>query len=173
MKSSWIDFWDAKERMQGPFWDTYAAFFAEHVRAVIPFAHSDILLDLGCGNGKILSLLAPSVQAAYGLDTSPSLIKRCKSDYAHIQNMFFDTIPQQDYTNISSLDLPPFNIIICSSILQYYESPAHVKALLVDLKKIIAPNALLLFADMLLDYNILRDLAGSLYGGHYLRHLMV
>lgn len=48
---------------------------------LVPFPRSDLLLDLGCGDGRHLELLADDGQPAIGLDLSPHLLEAARARF--------------------------------------------------------------------------------------------
>ncbi len=77
------------------------------------------ILDIGCGNGSILSNLQNKGFELYGIDGSESGIKIAKQSFPEI-NFFVGDIT----TNISDiLPIKEFDLIICTEVIEHIYSP--------------------------------------------------
>ena len=68
------------------------------------------VLDLGCGNGDLLALLAPSV--GVGVDIDSVVVEKARLRYPNLN--FYETAIE----DIATLNLSPFDYVICSGTLQ-------------------------------------------------------
>ncbi len=59
------------------FYDEYEELYSSYLQLLYPLAVSSVL-DIGCGNGKLLKLLQNNDFDAYGIDRSSEMIKRAK-----------------------------------------------------------------------------------------------
>ncbi len=163
--SSWIDYWNGNEAMTGDLWKAQSDFFVRQVSNVIAFGPDDVVLDIGCGNGHVIASLAERVREAHGADTSQSSVERARGHFSGQANLHFHALAPDKYLAVDSLPLPPVTRILCVSVLQYYRSTDEIRTLLMNAKKIAAPGCQMLLADLLVDYNIYKDIAGVLLGG--------
>ncbi len=162
--AGWIDYWNRKDTMSGEFWRKQAFFFADQIIREIPFGPDDVVLDIGCGKGHVLAALASRIREGIGLDTSAACIEESIARYGTTGNLRFQTLPQ-DYLAIDSLSLKPPTRILCVSVAQYYKSLDELQTLIRNARKIAAPGCRMLIADLLTDYNLIKDITGVLWGG--------
>lgn len=165
MVRSWVEYWNREDAMEGNAWIRQSEFIARRIREEFSFTDTDALLDLGCGRGHVVAALAPFLREAHGADTSVHCIAEAGKRYARIPNLFFHHLDPESYPEIDRLPPRGLNFIFCISVLQYYKSIGEVRTLIARAKKIAAPGCRLLFADLLIDYNIYKDVAGVLLGG--------
>lgn len=59
------------------FYDEYETLYSSYLQLLYPL-HVNSVLDIGCGNGKLLKLLADNDFNAFGIDRSEEMIKRAK-----------------------------------------------------------------------------------------------
>ena len=59
------------------FYDEYEELYSSYLQLLYPLAVNSVL-DIGCGNGKLLKLLSDNDFNAYGIDRSSEMIKRAK-----------------------------------------------------------------------------------------------
>lgn len=78
----------------------------------LTFSRSDILLDLGCGHGRLFPIFLNLVDKIYGVDVSDHMIEFAKEKYAENERVF---LKRSDITN---LDYPEdfFDKIICYGV---------------------------------------------------------
>jgi SAM-dependent methyltransferase len=61
---------------------------------VLPFvSKDDVIMEVGCGNGRLLKWVAPACKEAIGLDTSPAMLKRARERLQGIPNVRLKRIP--------------------------------------------------------------------------------
>jgi len=79
---------------------------------------NDILLDLGCGEGFLISFL-PDLKKIVGIDISQIALKKAKKILKHKLNV------QLQWGNAQKLDLPnqSFDKVICSETLEHLPNP--------------------------------------------------
>jgi 2-polyprenyl-3-methyl-5-hydroxy-6-metoxy-1,4-benzoquinol methylase len=111
------------------------------LKALLPkrFARPPRVLDVGCGPGHFLQMLLREIPgaAAYGMEPSASAI-------AAAPNGIRERIMCGDIVRDgNSLGPEPFDLIICSEVLEHVENPANVVDAIVRLA---ASDALILFS---------------------------
>ncbi len=163
--ADWIDYWNDKDSMSGEFWQKQADFFVRQVRREMSFGPEDIVLDIGCGQGHVLAALAPLVKEALGMDTSSACVRTASTRYAAVPNLRFQVLPPENYLAVDAIPVTNVTRILCVSVVQYYKSLDELHALVRNAKKIAAPGCRMVIADLLLDYNLFKDIAGVLLGG--------
>tara|TARA_R110002049_G_scaffold270669_2_gene447682 strand:+ start:2824 stop:3534 length:711 start_codon:yes stop_codon:yes gene_type:complete len=107
----------------------------------------DNLLDLCCGNGLITSSLSQHVQKTVGIDFSAPLIQNAN------QNNLSENVEYilSDVKNLSEYEIKyeqKFDKVLCYEALAFFDED-DLKGLLLDLKKIISPDATVLIASVL------------------------
>ncbi len=162
---NWIDYWNQEDAMSGRLWQAQADFFVRRLLKVLPFGPDDVLLDIGCGNGLVTAALAPRVREAHGADTSSARVREASERCAAAQNLHFHVLPPERYLDIHELPLPKVTRILCVSVVQYYKSLDELRLLVANAKKLAAPGCRMLVADLLIDYNLYKDITGVLLGG--------
>jgi len=90
----------------------------------IPFRGDEIVLDIGCGDGKITKEITTKVPdgKVIGIDPSANMIEECKKSYADIKNLSFVQAGAENF----HLDIP-FDLIVSFFALHYVAD--HLKAL--------------------------------------------
>lgn len=73
----------------------------------------ETVLDIGCGDGKISSLIAEKAGSVVGIDISPSMIEFAKKQYGS-ENLFFEV---QDATNLPFKE--SFDSVVSFTTLQW------------------------------------------------------
>lgn len=165
MAGNWIDYWNRKDSMTGELWQAQADFFVRQVSREVTFGPEDVVLDIGCGNGHVIAALATRVKEAHGADTSQVSVDQSAARYASVPNLHFHTLPPDDYLALDTLPMRDVTRMLCVSVVQYYKSINELRGLIARAKSIAAPGCLLLVADLLVDYNLYKDIAGVLLGG--------
>ncbi len=121
------------------------------------FSAQDRVLDIGCGPGHLLEILAPKVDKVCGVDVSSKYVQQCRSRLIRHHNAQVEQLGE-DYTDLSILGDERFNKIICLSVIQYYQEKDDVRRLMAAVKRVAAPGARFLIADILVDTGLLEDI---------------
>lgn len=145
--ASWIDYWDSQTIFL-PIMRRTARFFAEKVGTVLPLGRDTVLLDYGCGPGYLVEQLAGRVGELHGVDTSPRMIAECRRRFAGLPNVHFHQLDPKNGTDLSVLVPNRFSVIICLSVVQYFERLQQVEELIRSVASVAAPGARLLVADI-------------------------
>jgi SAM-dependent methyltransferase len=144
---NWIDYWDS-DTLFRPIMKSAARYFYAKARPVLRYDPRDVVLDFGCGPGYLAELLAESCREVHGVDTSARMIAECRARFAARPNMFFHRLDRDRYTDLSALGQGRFSLIVCLSVIQYFDSLASVELLLDSFRRAAAPGARLLVADI-------------------------
>jgi SAM-dependent methyltransferase len=164
MSKNWIEYWNQDGAMSGPVWQAYTEYFIKEFTEEFSLTPDDVLLDIGCGNGRITASLAKFVHKAYGADTSANCLEQANSSYAAGDKLSFFQLAPDNYLALDSLPIAPPTYIICVSIVQYYRSLDELRTLIASCKKIAAPGGRLVLVDLLIDHKPLKDALGVLLG---------
>jgi SAM-dependent methyltransferase len=61
---------------------------------ILPFvSRKDVVLDVGCGIGRLLKWVAPHVSEAIGIDVSMEMLAHARRRLAHLRNVRFRRLP--------------------------------------------------------------------------------
>ena len=86
--------------------------YIQYVDLLKPYIDdSKRIIDIGCGTGKLLSLLRPYTKHLYGIDLDPDMIQAAKSNYKNItfmQHDMHDPLPYFADIAILSMDVIHF-----------------------------------------------------------------
>jgi len=150
---NWIDYWnhDAFWR-DSPLWEINSRIFFEKAKQVLDFRGSDCVLNIGCGSGYTEFFLAPLVQRVHAVDVADQFLDMCSERCKDYQNVTVGPLKKEDYTNLEHLQ-GPFSVILCVSVVQYYKNVEEVEALISSARKVAAPGAKMLIADLPLKRN--------------------
>jgi ubiquinone/menaquinone biosynthesis C-methylase UbiE len=108
------------------------------------------VLDVGCGNGALLSLLAPRIAEGVGVDASPGMIARARARQAHHPNLRFAA------TDGPRLPLPDQSVDLVISLLSFRY--LDWDPIMQEFARVLAPGGRLLVVDMVAAPTALREL---------------
>ncbi len=169
-RSSWIDFWNSQAEFD-PMMEIAADYFHRRAGELVGFGPGDAVLDIGCGPGDLIALLAGTVGEIHGVDTSVSMIGRCRQRFQGRTDLHFHLLDPHAYTDLSFLGAARFTRIVCLSVVQYYRRHSELNDLIGSVRRIAAPGARFLIADIPTHPSPLADAAGLLRaaaGGRFL-----
>ena len=139
----------AKFQKQGADWDEMraldlpAAEVEEALLGVLPATGIRRALDIGTGTGRLLELLAPRVDAALGVDASPSMlalarVRLARADLSHC------SVRQAD---MYALPLPDaaYDLVLLQMVLHYADDPSQALA---EAARVLAPGGRLIVVDL-------------------------
>lgn len=145
--TSWFDYWChdifLKKFM---FWKVNAEIFSHQAHSIVHFRKNDSVLNIGCGLGHLEALLAPRVKNIYAVDISEQFVSECAERCAQYANVDVALL-NKDYTNLCALG-KSFSLILCISVVQYYNNISEIEALIASAQKIALPGARMLIADL-------------------------
>jgi trans-aconitate 2-methyltransferase len=108
--------WNAKEYKENasPQWH-----FAQYALSQIPFKSNDIVLDVGCGDGKITFDIAQNrvpQGCVTGIDSSASMIDLANHDFLEIPNLLFQRTDATQYHQYNDRSGGIFTkaVVLCS-----------------------------------------------------------
>lgn len=159
----WTNFWNKQDIWTNTDWKINTNQFLHHFPKIHQLKRTDVILDIGCGEGHLADQISPFVKQVYCLDTSRRFIHICRKKFRHRENISVMEIPQADYTNLQFLQPHTFSVIVCMSVVQYYRSIEELESLLRSIKLIAKSGAIGLIGDILIQpptfvdaFNLLR-----------------
>lgn len=98
------------------------------------------VLDVGCGNGALLGLLAPRIASGVGVDASPRMIERARARAVGLTNLSFAAIDGP------RLPLPDQSVDVVISLLSFRY--LDWDPIMQEFARVLAPGGRLLVVDM-------------------------
>lgn len=169
---SWRDYWSRDSLWrESPLGRVSAGVLFRRVRKLLSFDRTDSVLEIGCGPGHLASLLAPHVDSIHAADIAPAAVAACRERCRSNGNVTVGVLGS-DYTDLAGCG-GPFTKIVCVSVVQYYRNVAEVERLIRSVRRVAAPGAALLIADLPVErgpagfaWDALGTLGGALRGGY-------
>lgn len=97
------------------------------------FAPSDVVLDLGCGDGRHLRDLAPRIDRGIGIDLSPRMIAVARRQATHPSLTF----RVGDAERLESIPTSAIDKVMCVGMLEHVLHPARVFR---QVARVLTPN---------------------------------
>jgi ubiquinone/menaquinone biosynthesis C-methylase UbiE len=79
---------------------------------------TSVVLDVGCGIGRIMRFIAPTCKEIHGVDTSTLILRRAKAELKDMKNSHFH---RSDFTRTTDLPANYFDLIYSFFTLQHME----------------------------------------------------
>lgn len=144
---SWIDYWNSDVVFR-PVMKRTAEYFYRKSKPILCYGRHDSILDFGCGPGYLEEFLAGSGAEIHGVDTSARMISECRTKFAGCPHVFFHVLDHDHYTDLSCLGGKRFSVIVCLSVVQYFDHATRIEELIRSLERVASPGARLLIADI-------------------------
>lgn len=163
-KETVASLWDFKSEIAndmisaGGFYSIYSGekFSEEEVREyqerIIDIIKRDLkpnsrIMDIGCGSGLIMFEIASLVDCYIGIDPSKKTQQKNKAyiDLNNITNIKLITAFADDIKNIQEGE---FDIIILSSVVQFFPGIFYLEKIVNDLFRVLRPNGTIIIADI-------------------------
>ncbi|HZO90983.1 MAG TPA: methyltransferase domain-containing protein [Chthonomonadaceae bacterium] len=146
----WLRFWEETAQAEHPAKAngrssaSAAEFFylLADICAKLEFSGESSLLDIGCGSGHVLQMLAPWVRYAVGVDYAQGQVKNAAR---HLLKFPHVEVRQ---ANVLALPFPEgtFDRVLCWSVLQYLPDREQVQTALREVARVLAPGGRALVA---------------------------
>ncbi|WP_167959167.1 class I SAM-dependent methyltransferase [Anaerosporobacter faecicola] len=149
--------------------------YDEIVRSVDALDKKDSILDLGCGNGNVASLLSRKFETSlYGVDLSENMIKAARG--RQIKNAQF----QVGDAECLPFEKQMFDVVICNASFHHYPKPMRV---LQEIRRVLKPGGTFILGDptapmnwylRILNYFLRYSNSGDyhIYGKKEIHHLL-
>ena len=131
--------WNETRRLLAPEAEVEAAILAAALERA---PHWGRLLDIGCGAGRMLELLAPRAENAIGVDLSPAMlgVARAQIEKAGLRNV---QLRQGDIYALP-VEADAIDLAVVHQVLHYLDNPARA---LREAARVLAPGARLIVVD--------------------------
>ena len=103
---------------------------------------ADVLLDVGCGAGLLLSRLAPRVAKAWGTDLAASLVDRTRSLFPELQ-------VRQAEAEALPFESGSFDKVLLHGVVQYFPDQAYAARALDEALRVCKPRCRILVGDVM------------------------
>lgn len=168
----WNDYWAADSFWAGSkLWQINARLFFEGVKSFLPLSSKDVVLDIGCGPGDAARLLAPQVKKVIAADRSPRMIELAAKNFETLPNAEAQLLAG-NLQDILRTEKP--TVILCVSVLQYFESHAAIEDWIENIRAAAQPGSKLLLADLPLErtffgtfWDSIASIVQSIRGGYF------
>ncbi|MCP4674636.1 MAG: class I SAM-dependent methyltransferase [Deltaproteobacteria bacterium] len=161
-----MSFWDKQVAFPDIYFKKSSALFIEKTESIIHYRPDDIVLDIGCGPGFLAHFLKERTSEIHCADTSVRNIEKCKSRFFGDKRIRSHEIDRSCYTDLSFLPKEKkFSLIICQSVVQYYDDIRDVEELIRNVGKIASPGARFLIADLPYQSSLVGDVITQLWEG--------
>lgn len=160
--TTWVEYWELENTFDHYFdWQRFANTFVETTQSILHYTAEDIVLDIGCGPGYLAVALKDRVREIHCCDTSQKYLDMGRKNVKNAENVFFYKLNKDNYTDLSFLEGKQFSKIVCVSVMQYYDSITAVEQLIEGVRKVAAPGAYFVIADIIITNSILSYLIGA------------
>jgi ubiquinone/menaquinone biosynthesis C-methylase UbiE len=123
----------------------------DEISGLIDSFACESILDVGCGDGRVLEILCKEGRKLSGIDISPEMIKQAEqrlADKARLVVGDSEFLPWPD---------GEFDAVICAASFHHYPAPM---AVLKEMLRVLKPGGLLLIAELYFP-NLIRVLANA------------
>jgi ubiquinone/menaquinone biosynthesis C-methylase UbiE len=170
--SDWMGWWKTEAITRDANWRKNMEIFLEATEPILLYGSQDTVLDIGCGPCHFASSLKDRVKEIHSVDISERYLNFCQSRFKNARNVFFHKLNENNYTDLSCIKHLKFSIIVCLSVIQYYNDIDDVKRLIEEARGIALPGARLLIADIPTSNGMFFDLLGMLATGFREKYFM-
>ena len=141
--SNWSSYWSKKNLWQSTaLWRRSSKLFYNKSKKYINF-NNKIILDLGCGDGSLIDYLKNDVKKIYATDISNDTIKLLKNKHKKDKKVFLKKI-NKNFKHLNQLKTK-FDIIICNSVVQYFDNSKEIINLIKEVKRVSKKNSFFWF----------------------------
>lgn len=127
-----------RESAMDVFWRRGQEELDEMLDAVGAQVHpDDVVLDIGCGLGRLTRVLASRAAHVYGLDVSAEMLERAKEHNGALENV---TWLQGDGTNLAGIADGAVTGCVSLVVFQHIPDTAITKGYITDIGRVLAPG---------------------------------
>lgn len=145
--NGWIQYW-SRDAFWGrmKLWELNARVFMRRAEGVLEFKEEDSVLDIGSGPGALALVLADKVKSVLAIDTAPQFVEMTRECCRKAPNVEA-ALSGSDYTDLSVFGRR-FSLLLCISVVQYYNDISEVESLIRSAQKVALPGGRMLIADL-------------------------
>jgi ubiquinone/menaquinone biosynthesis C-methylase UbiE len=151
---NWVDFWSAKNISSEKISKVNMDIFIKASERILGYEEEDVVLDIGSGFGYLASFLKHRVREIHCLDISEWFVDVSTKRLSQEKNVFSHKLDPKNYTDLSIVRDKRFSKIICLSVIQYYKNVGEVESLIEEVRRVAAPGAKCLIADIPTDTKV-------------------
>ena len=170
--NNWIEWWNTENVVTTATWHNNMDIFVTASNSLLHYNARDIILDIGSGPGYLATFLKDKVNEIHCLDISQRYLDICQDKFSGHTNIFFYKLAEDNYTDFSFLESRRFSIIICQSVIQYYDNASAVENLIKEVERIALPGARFLIADIPITSSMIAHIYGLLKGAFKKKRLL-
>jgi ubiquinone/menaquinone biosynthesis C-methylase UbiE len=170
--NNWIEWWNTENVVTSATWHNNMEIFVTASNALLRYNSQDTILDIGSGPGYLAAFLKDRAKEIHCLDISQRYLDICKDKFSGYNNIFFYKLAEDNYTDLSFLKDRKFSIIICQSVIQYYNDSNEVENLIKEVGRIALPGARFLIADIPTVSSMMAHIYGLLKGAFRKKRLL-
>lgn len=158
VKNGWIEYWN-----QDNFWvglnlyELNADAFLKRIEKFIEIKKHDRVLEIGCGPGILALKMSGKVKSILAVDVAPNFVEMARTNCMKMANINVEQLGK-DYTDLTVFG-QRFSLLLCISVVQYYNNIGEVESLIQSAKKIVEPGGKMLIADL----NLKRSFTGFVW----------
>lgn len=160
---NWSDYWTRNTAWTYPELTRVAAeLFVKGMGPKLALSKNDRVLNLGAGPGFLEELLSAKVEQIISLEIDGDHFKLCQEKFKKLPNVELKKV-QGRCGDLSSYG-DSFSLILCISVVQYYDSMEDLEHLILSARSVMKPGGRLVIADIPKSNNFvgsLFDLLGS------------
>jgi len=162
---AWSVFWNEQRSFSRRFLAGNAALFLARSARFLELRADDVVLDLGSGFGEVAGALAPRVAEYCGVDASERALAFCPRIMTRLGPARFERVELSCDALPRARDRRGYTLVVGHSVLQYLPTQAAVDRLVDELRRVTAPDARMLLADLPGDDHVVRDAGSQLWHG--------
>lgn len=119
-------------------------FVARRIAEALDPAATDTVVDVGCGDGALLTLLSPKIGRGIGLSASEEEAGRLRAAHSGYANLAFS----QSLATAIRLDGASAERVVCNNMLHVLPNAAAVSSAIGELARIAKPGALVFVGEL-------------------------
>lgn len=111
--------------------------------------HPEQVLEIGCGNGLLLSRIAPHCERYWGTDVSEIALQQVQHLLENNrQNLSHVSLFLRPATDFEGIQAQAFDTVILNSVAQYFPSPDHLLRVLEGAVRAVKPGGAIFIGDV-------------------------
>lgn len=158
VKNGWIEYWNHDNFWVGlNLYELNADVFLKRIGKFTEINKNDKVLEIGCGPGILALKMSDKVKSILAVDVAPNFVEMAHNNCIRIPNINVEQLGN-DYTDLTVFN-QKFTLLLCISVVQYYNNISEVESLIQSAQKIVEPGGKMLIADL----NLKRGFTGFVW----------